>query len=75
MLPCVIHHCPSHFAPQASHLDPKLLLPRLGLAQANVLMGEHTNAASLLESALVEAPYWGDALEVGGRGSIDSVKG
>lgn len=49
---------------QATHLDAKLALPRLGLAQLNVLQNEAVNAASLLESVLVDAPQWIDALEV-----------
>lgn len=49
---------------QATHLDGKLTLPRLGLAQLNVLQNEAVNAASLLESVLVDAPQWIDALEV-----------
>ena len=49
---------------QAAQLDPKAPLPKLGLAQISVLAGEPTNAASILESVLLEAPQWIDALEV-----------
>ncbi|PRW61484.1 RNA polymerase-associated CTR9-like protein [Chlorella sorokiniana] len=52
---------------QATHLDSKLTLPRLGLAQLNVLQNEAVNAASLLESVLLDAPQWIDALEMLGR--------
>ena len=54
--------CPAR--PQATHVDGKLPLPRLGLAQMNVLQDQAVNAASLLESVLVDAPQWIDALEV-----------
>lgn len=53
--------------PQAHQLDKGAALPRLGLAQMCVLMGQAVNAASLLESVLVDAPQWIDALEVLGR--------
>lgn len=51
---------------QANQVDPKLPLPRLGLAQLSVLNPQQGagNAASLLESVLVDAPHWIDALEV-----------
>ncbi|KAK9810525.1 hypothetical protein WJX72_012163 [[Myrmecia] bisecta] len=52
---------------QASQLDPKLPLPMLGLAQLNLLQGEHVNAVSLLEKSLAEVPSWDDALTVLGH--------
>lgn len=67
--PYVWPDCPSLCLPllqplQAAQLDGKLCLPKLGLAQLSVLQGQPQNAASLLESVLVDAPQWIDALEV-----------
>ncbi|KAL4854380.1 RNA polymerase-associated protein CTR9 [Chlorella vulgaris] len=52
---------------QAAQLDPKLPLPKLGLAQMSVFVGEPINAVSMLESLLMDAPQWIDALQVLGR--------
>ena len=60
---------------QASQLDPKLPLPRLGLAQMSVLGGEAINAVSILESVLLDAPHWIDALEVRAQGGVLGVVG
>lgn len=49
---------------QAAQLDPKLPLPKLGLAQMSVFVGEPINAVSMLESLLMDAPQWIDALQV-----------
>jgi len=62
--PAAAHNTLPLLPAQATHLDSKLTLPRLGLAQLNVLQNEAVNAASLLESVLVDAPQWIDALEV-----------
>lgn len=52
--------------PQASLIDPKLPLPRYGLAQMSVLQGQTINAVSALEAVLEEEPGWYDALRVRG---------
>jgi len=62
---CSRSHGPSVMLVQAAQLDPKLALPKLGLAQMNVLMGQPGNAVSILESVLLDVPQWIDALEVG----------
>ncbi|EFN52318.1 hypothetical protein CHLNCDRAFT_139104 [Chlorella variabilis] len=55
------------FSDKAFQLDPKLPLPKLGLAQMRVMNNEPQEAASILESVLIDAPQWIDALEVLGR--------
>lgn len=55
------------FYQQANQLDSKLPLPKLGLAQVEVLRGQPINAVSILESVLLDVPQWIDALQVLGR--------
>ncbi len=56
---------PSHslLLQQANQLDSKLPLPKLGLAQVEVLRGQPINAVSILESVLLDVPQWIDALQ------------
>lgn len=49
---------------QAYALDSSLTVAKLGLAQVDLLKGETTNAMTLLEDTLQEAPGWLDALKV-----------
>lgn len=57
--------CPSYclLLHQANQLDSKLPLPKLGLAQVEVLRGQPINAVSILESVLLDVPQWIDALQ------------
>lgn len=48
---------------QANQLDAKLPLPKLGLAQMEVLRGQLINAVSILEGLLQDVPHWIDALQ------------
>lgn len=61
-----MHVCvhPCCWVVQAAQLDPKLALPKLGMAQMFVLQGQPMNAASLLETVLLDVPHWIDALQV-----------
>ena len=50
---------------QAHALDKKQPLPQLGLAQMSILeANQHTNAISMLETALDQNPGWNDAITV-----------
>lgn len=50
---------------QAHALDKRQPLPQLGLAQMSILeASQHTNAISMLETALDQNPGWNDAITV-----------